>query len=168
MELNPASLETRLLSVRRRDHCPLRLFPEPQPLPRTSPWSAPPLNPLVSSPLDFCRRDVAQAIWHLGVSQSRAKALFAGTIMSTILQLVMIILLGIQVRGRSGDYWNGGSWHRLCLSDVGGRQPGCPLLAFPPPRIHNLHPFSFDNRTSSRCRPFQTIRSTCAHTLSIA
>ncbi|KAK2076565.1 hypothetical protein QBZ16_005325 [Prototheca wickerhamii] len=40
--------------------------------------------------------DVAQAIWHLGVSQSRAKALFAGTIMSTILQLVMIILLGIQ------------------------------------------------------------------------
>ena len=60
-------------------------------------------SPLCLHASCFWRRDVAQAIWHLGVSQSRAKALFAGTIMSTILQLVMIILLGIQVGGRSGD-----------------------------------------------------------------
>uniref|UniRef100_A0A1D1ZXF4 Uncharacterized protein n=1 Tax=Auxenochlorella protothecoides TaxID=3075 RepID=A0A1D1ZXF4_AUXPR len=39
--------------------------------------------------------DVAQALWHIGVSPSRAKVLLAGGIISSIFQVVLIVLLGI-------------------------------------------------------------------------
>lgn len=47
--------------------------------------------------------DVAYALWHLDVSPSRSKALFAGTLASAVFNSVFLIIIGIRVRAQ----WRG-------------------------------------------------------------